>query len=248
MSKQNIFDNEVFFEGYKGIRGRENNANVLFEIPALFSLMPDLAGKEVLDLGCGYGEHCKAFIEKGASKVVGIDISSKMLEVAKRENSDPAITYINMPMEDLDGLNMEFDIAVSSLAIHYVEDYRGLLRTIRQKLRPGGILIFSQEHPFNTAYGSCDFPRWTKDDAGNKRYVNLANYGIEGVRESEWFIRGIKKYHRTFSTILNGLADEGFEFERIIEPIPDQEFLKSHPEYSDLFHKPDFLLVKASKR
>ena len=248
MSKQNIFDNSVFFEGYKGIRSRENNANVLFEIPALFSLMPDLADKKVLDLGCGYGEHCKAFIESGASKVVGIDISSKMLEVANKENSDPAITYINMPMEDIDELNAEFDVVVSSLAIHYVEDYRGLLRKIRNKLHTGGFFIFSQEHPFSTTYGNCDFNRWTKDNAGNKQYVNIANYGIEGERESEWFISGIKKYHRTFSTILNNLIDEGFELERIIEPVPDQDLLKKYPEYSDLFHKPDFLLVRASKR
>ena len=248
MSKQNVYDNEVFFEGYKGIRARENNANILFEIPALFSLMPDLTGKEVLDLGCGYGEHCKAFVERGASKVVGIDISTKMLEVANRDNNDPAITYINMPMEDIDQLNMKFDAVVSSLAIHYVEDYRGLLKNIHDILRPDGVLIFSQEHPFTTTYGNCDFGRWTKDDSGNKLYANLANYGLEGERESEWFISGVKKYHRTFSTILNGLTDEGFEFEKIIEPTPDQELLKKYPEHSDLFHRPDFLLVRASKR
>ena len=118
MSKQNIFDNETFFEGYKGIRAREGNANVLFEIPALFSLLPDLDGKEILDLGCGFGEHCKAFVEKGAVKVTGIDISAKMLEVARNENSDPAITYLNMPMEDVDDLDGAYDVVVSSLAFH----------------------------------------------------------------------------------------------------------------------------------
>ena len=102
MAKQNIYDNEVFFEGYKKLRDREFNANKLFEIPALFSLLPDLTGLTILDLGCGFGEHCKGFIERGAAKVVGIDISEKMLEVAKAENSDPKITYLNMPMEDLD--------------------------------------------------------------------------------------------------------------------------------------------------
>ena len=53
MAKQNIYDNETFFEGYKKIRDNEANANNLFEIPALFSMMPDLTGKRVLDLGCG---------------------------------------------------------------------------------------------------------------------------------------------------------------------------------------------------
>ena len=51
MAKQNIFDNGTFFDGYKALRGNEVNANVLFEIPALFSMMPSLSGKQVLDLG-----------------------------------------------------------------------------------------------------------------------------------------------------------------------------------------------------
>ena len=101
MAQQNIFDNVTFFEGYKKIREKTVNANNLFEIPALLSMIPDLKGKSVLDLGCGFGEHCKLFVDYGAEKVIGIDISSKMLEVARRENSDPKIEYINMPMEDI---------------------------------------------------------------------------------------------------------------------------------------------------
>lgn len=104
MAKQNIYDNETFFEGYKKIRENEVNANNVFEIPALFSLLPDLKGKSILDLGCGFGEHCKGFIKKGAAKVVGVDISEKMLEVAREENSDPRITYLNMAMEDIGSL------------------------------------------------------------------------------------------------------------------------------------------------
>ena len=55
--KQNIYDNEIFFNGYSKIRENENNANNMFEKPALFSLLPTLKNKTVLDLGCGYGEH-----------------------------------------------------------------------------------------------------------------------------------------------------------------------------------------------
>ena len=49
MAQQNIYDNEIFFEGYKKIRENEINANNLFEIPALFYMMPDLKGRRVLD-------------------------------------------------------------------------------------------------------------------------------------------------------------------------------------------------------
>ena len=146
MAMQNIFDNETFFEGYQKLREREVNANNLFEIPAINSLLPELKGLRIIDLGCGCGDHCKEYIRMGAAKVVGIDISEKMLEVAKEKNSDPAITYIRMPMEDLDKLDGEFDLAISSLAIHYVEDYKGVLENIHRLLVPGGEFIFS--HPW----------------------------------------------------------------------------------------------------
>ena len=246
MAQQNIFDNPIFFEGYKKIRENAKNANNLFEIPALFSMMPDLKGKRVLDLGCGFGEHCKQFVDNGAEKVVGIDISSKMLEVAKQENSDPKIVYVNMPMEDIARLNESFDIVVSSLALHYVEDFAGVVRSIYSLLETEGVFIFSQEHPLVTCH--CGGNRWTKDENGEKKHVNLSNYGVEGQRQAKWFVDNVKVYHRTFSNIVNTLLEAGFSIEHMIEPLPTPELLESYPEYKDLFHKPDFLLLKVKKQ
>ncbi len=245
MAKQNIFDNAIFFDGYKKIRDNEVNANNLFEIPALLSMMPDLNGKKVLDLGCGFGEHCRLFADSGAEKVVGIDISKKMLEVAKRENSDPRIVYMNMPMEDIAQLNASFDVVVSSLALHYVEDFAGVVQNVYSLLLPDGVFIFSQEHPLVTCHSGGS--RWTRDEKGEKKYVNLSNYGIEGERVSTWFVDNIKKYHRTFSSIVNTLLEAGFSVERVIEPLPTPELLERYPDYGDLLHKPDFLLVKVKK-
>lgn len=245
MAQQNIYDNEIFFEGYKNIRDNKINANNLFEIPALFSLMPDLKGKKVLDLGCGFGEHCKQFIECGAQKVVGIDISEKMLEVAKKENSDPKITYLHMPMEEITKLNEQFDVVVSSLALHYIEDFVGVVNGIYHLLKVDGVFVFSQENPLCTCHSGGD--RWTRDEDGNKLYLNLADYGIEGERESVWFVDHVKKYHRTFSTIINTLIEAGFTIEKMIEPLPTDEILERYPDYRDLFHKPDFLLLRVKK-
>lgn len=245
MVQQNIYDNEIFFEGYKNIRDNKINANNLFEIPALFSLMPDLKGKKVLDLGCGFGEHCKQFIECGAQKVVGIDISEKMLEVAKKENSDPKITYLHMPMEEITKLNEQFDVVVSSLALHYIEDFVGVVNGIYHLLKVDGVFVFSQENPLCTCHSGGD--RWTRDEDGDKLYLNLADYGIEGERESVWFVDHVKKYHRTFSTIINTLIEAGFTIEKMIEPLPTDEILERYPDYRDLFHKPDFLLLRVKK-
>lgn len=245
MAKQNIYDNETFFEGYKKIRENEANANNLFEIPALFSLLPDLNGKRVLDLGCGFGEHCKRFVECGAEKVVGIDISEKMLKVAREENSDPKITYLNMPMEDISTLQETFDVVISSLAFHYVEDFEAVIRTVYELLSEDGVFVFSQENPICTCHSGGN--RWTRDENGNKLHMNLANYGIEGERESVWFVDNVKKYHRTFSTIVNTLIEAGFSIEKMIEPLPTEELLEKYPDYRDLLHKPDFLLIKTRK-
>ena len=246
MAKQNIYDNETFFEGYRGIRKKESNANDLFEIPTLMSLLPDLKGKKILDLGCGFGEHCKEYVNKGAERVVGIDISEKMLKIAQKENADPKIEDMRMPMADLGVITEKFDLAHSALAFHYVEDFAGVLKKIYALLNPGGLFVFSQENPINTCY-SDGFPRWTRDENGNKLYVNLANYAVEGERESTWFVEGVKKYHRTFSTVVNSLADAGFIIEKMVEPKPTEELLKKYPEHADLFHKPDFLVVRARK-
>lgn len=245
MAQQNIYDNEIFFAGYKKIRENQVNANNLFEIPALFSMMPNLKDKTILDLGCGFGEHCKGFVESGAKKVIGIDISEKMLEIAKQENADSKITYINMPMENIFELTEKFDIVISSLAFHYVEDFAGVVKNVFNLLNENGTFIFSQENPLCTCHSGGQ--RWTKDENGNKLYLNLSNYGIEGERESTWFVDNVKKYHRTFSSIINTLIETGFKIEKLIEPLPTEDLLKKYPDYKDLFHKPDFLLVKCTK-
>ena len=245
MAQQNIYDNEIFFAGYKKIRENQVNANNLFEIPALFSMMPNLKDKTILDLGCGFGEHCKGFVESGAKKVIGIDISEKMLEIAKQENTDSKITYINMPMENIFELTEKFDIVISSLAFHYVEDFAGVVKNVYNLLNENGTFIFSQENPLCTCHSGGQ--RWTKDENGNKLYLNLSNYGIEGERESPWFVDDVKKYHRTFSSIINTLIETGFKIEKLIEPLPTEDLLKKYPDYKDLFHKPDFLLVKCTK-
>ena len=245
MAQQNIYDNEIFFEGYRKIREKEGNANNLFEIPALLSMMPDLKGKRVLDLGCGYGEHCKLFVDRGAKRVLGIDISKKMLEIAKAENSDPKIEYRNMPMENVNALNEAFDVAVSSLALHYVEDFYGVVKSIYHLLDRGGVLLFSQEHPLVTCHSRGS--RWTKDENGKKIHLNLSDYGVSGERTTTWFVDDLKIYHRTFSEIINTLTEVGFSIEKMIEPLPSDELLEQYPEHRDLFHKPDFLLLRVKK-
>jgi SAM-dependent methyltransferase len=244
LNRQNIYDDNVFFESYKKLRSGVN-ANEIVEIPALFEMLPPLSGLRILDLGCGYGEHCVKYIGMGADEVVGIDISEKMLQVAINENSSPQIIYKKLDMEDLSELNPSFDLVVSSLALHYIEDFKMVAEQVYRLLNNGGKFIFSQEHPFSTSftYGN----RWTKDENGKKLYANISNYSIDGKRESRWFKDGVIKYHRTFSSIINTLIESGFCIEQMSEPIPSELVMNQYPDYLDNIHKPDFLLIRAKK-
>ena len=169
-----------------------------------------------------------------------------MLAVAKSENNAPSITYLKMPMEDIGGLEGEFDVAISSLALHYVEDFSGVVKNVHRLLSDGGVFLFSQEHPLSTCYfGTGD--RWTRDENGTKIHCNIAYYCVEGRKDSTWFVEGIQRYHRMFSTIVNTLADQGFRIVKMEEPYPTEEMVKKYPDYYDLYHKPDFLFVKAVK-
>ena len=244
MSKQNIFDDETFFDSYKELRER-TNSNDLIEKPALFSLLPNLDGKAVVDLGCGFGEHCKEYVRLGAKVVCGIDISSKMLEVARNVNADEKIIYREMAIENINDLDMKFDLVVSSLAFHYVKDFDKVTKEIYKLLNDDGYLIFSQEHPFSTSFSSGE--RWTRNEKGEVLFANISNYSCDGPRESSWFIDNISKYHRTFSSIINTLVKNGFVIETFVEPIADETIIHDYPRFKDLIHKPDFLIIKAKK-
>ena len=241
---KNIYDNKRFFDGYLEIRKSKNNHNDLIEQPAMKRLMPDVKGKSVLDLGCGYGVNAIEFINKGAKKVVGIDISTKMLEVAKRENSHPCVEYLNMDMSEISSLKEKFDVVYSSLAFHYVEDLKGLLRNIRELLNDGGVLLFSQEHPITTATidGKGDF---NKDESGKYLSYTFSNYSNRGKRVVSWLVDGLIKYHRTFSDIINAIMDTGLRISAMEEPIPNEKTIEKVPRMAKELIKPSFLIIRA---
>ena len=136
MSTQNIYDNPIIFDGYKKLRENPNNVNLLEEKPALFSLAPDLLGKSVLDLGCGCGENCAEFKHLGAKKVVGVDISEKMLAVAKSETEN--IEYVRADVNNISSISGNFNFVFSSLAVHYIADFSRLCNQVAALLDEGG--------------------------------------------------------------------------------------------------------------
>lgn len=246
-TKQNIFDNEVFFEEYKTLRERDDTLNDLLEQPAMAKLLPAVAGKTVLDLGCGYGHNCLDFVKKGAVKVVGIDLSEKMLAIAKAESADEKIEYLHMDMTDIRSLDQTFDLIYSSLAFHYVEDFARLAKDMFSLLNDGGYLLFSQEHPIKTA--TIDGKgRFNRDENGNRVSYTFSNYGQPGIRKTTWYVDDVILYHRTFGNIITALAQAGFIIETVVEPVPEEWAIEKLPTIAKELLKPSFLIVKAKKR
>lgn len=242
--KENKYDDESFFRKY-GEMGRSKEGLIAAgEWETMKALLPDFKGKRMLDIGCGYGWHCIYAVERGARSVVGVDISQRMLEVARKKTSYPEIEYLCAAMEDMDFPPESFDIILSSLALHYTESYSSIVKKAYSYLKPEGVLVFSVEHPVFTAYGTQD---WHRDDKGNIMHFPVDNYFYDGKRNARFLGEEVVKYHRTLTTYINELLTNGFEILRMVEPMPAPWMLESMDGMRDELRRPMMLIVSAAK-
>ncbi|MGE7024209.1 class I SAM-dependent methyltransferase [Solibacillus cecembensis] len=243
--KQNIYDNDKFFSKYQEIRARENNYNNLLEQPNFFTLLPTLKNKIVLDIGCGIGDFAAYCISQGAKSVTGIDISSNMIANAKKRHIHVGLNFEQVAFEDMEVPNSTIDFISSSLAFHYIADFQLLIKKISTALCEGGILLFSLEHPIETANKGKE--NWITSEEGDLLHFAIDNYQNEGLRTQNWLVDNVIVYHRTMSTILNTLIENDLQIEKIIEPIPTKEALCDLPSLSKEFRRPSFLIIRAKK-
>lgn len=242
--KENKYDNEEFFKKYSVMNRSVNGLKGAGEWSELQKVLPDFEGLRVLDLGCGYGWHCLYAAQNGAKSVLGVDISKRMLKSAMEKNSHERITYRQSAMEDLDFPDGSFNAVISSLAFHYVKDFEPLVGSISRWLVPGGVLVFSAEHPVFTAYGSQD---WYYAEDGSILHFPVDNYYYEGKRDALFLGERVTKYHRTLTTYLNTLLVNGFEITNIIEPQPPEDMLDI-PGMRDEMRRPMMLITAARKK
>ena len=147
----------------------------------LKKMLPDFNGKRVLDLGCGFGWHCRYAIERGATFALGIDLSGKMLDKAREINPSPSIEYKRIAIENFDFAPNSFDIVISSLTFHYLESFDTVCTEVYKCLTQEGVFVFSVEHPVFTAYGNQD---WIYNSEGKPAHWPVDHYFQEGVRHA----------------------------------------------------------------
>lgn len=239
----NIYDDERFFQDYAQMpRSRQGLAGA-GEWRQLEKLFPDLRGASVLDLGCGYGWHCRYAADQGAAEALGIDASARMIEEARRRCAHPRIRYEVLGLEDYAYPPAAFDLVVSNLALHYVADLEGIYRRVYRTLKPGGVFLFNIEHPVFTAGVNQS---WARDPEGRILHWPVDRYFEPGERMTDFLGHGVVKQHHTLTQILMGLLRTGFLLEAVEEAQPPAELLDV-PGMAEELRRPMMLLVRGRK-
>lgn len=238
-----IYDNENFFSQYAQMSRSREGLAAAGEWHQLKPLFPPLGGRSVLDLGCGYGWHCRFCEEQGASRVLGIDSSRKMIGEAKRRSQGRAIDYRVCAVEDYEFPENTWDLVVSNLALHYIEDLDFVFEKVYGTLKEGGIFLFNIEHPAFTAGVGQD---WIYTEKGEPACWPIDDYFVPGKRSVLFLGCQVEKYHHTLTQILMGLLNQGFTLEAVEEAQPPEEMM-GIPGMEQEKRRPMMLLAKARR-
>lgn len=211
--------------------------NAYYDRPATTSLLPDVRGKRVLDAGCGPGVYAELLVDRGAAQVLALDVSEKMVRLAKERLGAKAGVMradLGQPLDFLE--DTSFDVVLSALALDYVRDWDTVFAEFHRVLKPGGRFIFSMEHP---TLKFAEHPE--------------TNYFDTEVVRMEWrgFDRRVNmpSYRRPLEAVVTPLLNAGFVLERLLEAKPTEEFHRADPaEYEELSRRPGFLCIRAAKR
>ncbi|MEU2448639.1 class I SAM-dependent methyltransferase [Streptomyces sp. NPDC012765] len=214
-----VNDYDSFAEAYSA-ENENNLVNAYYERPGMLALAGDVAGRRILDAGCGSGALSAALHDRGAV-ITGIDASARMLTLARRRLGDDVALHVVDLSDRLPFDDGAFDDVVASLVLHYLEDWGPTLAELRRVIRPGGRLIASVDHPI-VAYTIQD-PR--------PDYFATTSYTFD------WTFNGqsapMRFWRRPLHAVTDAFANAGFRLSAISEPQPDPAARELFP---DDFH------------
>ncbi|MEJ8546305.1 class I SAM-dependent methyltransferase [Brevibacillus borstelensis] len=156
--------------------------------------------------------------------------------LCRRRELAPAVEFSTIEEWTFPG--GRFDLALSRLVIHYIEDLDSLFRCVYQALRPGGRILFSVEHPVITS---------TLQTAGTRTSWLVDHYFVNGPRQQQWMGGTVCKYHRTIEDYFLALQKAGFAVEQLRESRPLRESFLHQETYERRLRIPLFLLLCAKK-
>ena len=207
-------------------------ANAYYERPAILALAGDVAGRRMLDAGCGSGPLSAALRDRGAI-VTGIDISAGMLERARRRLGDDACLQQADLKSPLPFPGNAFDDVIASLVLHYLEDWTAPLAELRRVLAPGGRLIASVNHPFSI-YTPHRQPGRKADYFATYNWTEAWTIGGQTAQMTFW--------HRPLHAMTDAFTQAGFRISVVSEPRPLPAARELFPdEFPVLTTSPNFL-------
>jgi ubiquinone/menaquinone biosynthesis C-methylase UbiE len=201
--------------------------NALYERPAMLSFLDGVDGMRVLDIGCGAGQLSQALTQREA-KVTGIDVSSRMIELARKRLGNQTDFRVHDLAKPLPFDDSSFDIAVASLVMHYLEFWTPALSEIRRVLTPQGRMVFSTHHP------TMDWKLHSPDNYFTKK--QSTEVWVKGGKPFE-----VTTWRRPLAEISREISEAGLVINRIDEPMPDTSlhtiepakdaYLRTHPHF-----------------
>ncbi|MDB5026528.1 MAG: Methyltransferase type 11 [Candidatus Eremiobacteraeota bacterium] len=225
-----LYDDPALAAAYARVSA-SNVANASYERPAVRVLLGEVRALDVLDAGCAAGEH-SAWLIAGGARVVALDASETMVRLAQERLGDQARVLCADLAQPLPLDAASFDLVLSSLTLHYVEDWGPPLREFARVLRPGGRLLFSTHHPFMTAGVVDDY-----------HAVRLVDDAWSGFADEPVAVR---YYHRPLQRILDDVLAAGFSLRGLHEPRPTGEADARDAAFAaQLRTRPGFLIVDA---
>lgn len=209
-----------------------NAYNALYERPATVSLLGEVDGSRVLDVGCGSGELSEWLVDHGGA-VTAFDVSPDMVRICRERLGDRARVLVADISEPLSfAATGEFDLVVASLVLHYVRDWEAALLELRRVLTSNGALVFSTHHP------AMDWLLHSPDDY----------FAVKQVTET-WCKGGgefeVTFWRRPLTDMCEAVRKAGFVIERLLEPEPLASLAVSDEvSYAELRTKPGFLFFR----
>jgi SAM-dependent methyltransferase len=214
----------------------ESPFNALYERPGVIALLPEVADRRVLDVGCGSGPLSEWLVNHGAA-VVGFDSSPSMLaaaEARKLPNASFCVADLADPLAFLD--DSTFYVAVASLVMHYLRDWVSPLRELRRVLTDDGVLVLSTHHP-----------------ARDVELSVTGNYLATELLEDRWQKAGreykVSFWRRPLTEMFSAFDAAGFQVQTLTEPQPLPECERRFPSvWQRLSTEPNYIFFALRPR
>jgi ubiquinone/menaquinone biosynthesis C-methylase UbiE len=219
-------DYDSFAEAYAA-ENETSLLNAYYARPAILDLAGDVAGRRILDAGCGAGTVSAALRDRGAV-MTGFDYSAKMVELARRRLGDDVDLRVADIASPLPYPDAAFDDVIAALVLHYLEDWTVPLAESRRVLKPGGRLIVVVNHPiiFKVAHPEGDYfatTKWSEEYTFNGQKAVLTYW------------------HRPLHAMTDAFTAAGFRTAVISEPPPAPEARELFPDELAQFPSGAFL-------